>query len=174
MRPVRRKRREEELSDEVLCAEYEAVYRYALSLCRSEADAQDVTQETFLKAMRAKDTFAGDSSLYTWLCAIAKNVWSNRRKKLGRETPLVRDGETAAGDVEQAAERHDASMAVFRAMHELDEPYREVFSLRALGELSFQEIGGLFGKTDGWARVTYHRARRAIQERLRKDDGDDG
>lgn len=168
-----RKKRPPEISEKALCAEYEAVYRYALTLCRSEADAQDVTQETFLKAMRARDTFAGDSSLYTWLCAIAKNVWANRCKKLGREAPLGRDGASPAGDVEQAAERHDASMAVFRAMHALDEPYREVFSLRALGELSFREIGGLFGKTDGWARVTYHRARRAIQERLRKDDGND-
>ena len=60
-----RKRREPELSEKALCAEYEAVYRYALTLCRDEAEAQDVTQETFLKAMRARGSFAGESSLYT-------------------------------------------------------------------------------------------------------------
>lgn len=61
------------ITETVLCAEYEAVYRYVLSLCRNEAEAQDITQETFLKAINASDKFEGNSSLYTWLCAIAKN-----------------------------------------------------------------------------------------------------
>lgn len=164
-----RKRREPEITEQALCAEYEAVYRYALGLCRSEADAQDVTQETFLKAMTAAGDFAGGSSLYTWLCAIAKNLWYNRCKKLGRELPLDWDGQTATGDVEQAAEDRDAFLAVHRVLHTLDEPYKEVFSLRAYGQLSFGEIASLFGKTEGWARVTYHRARKAILDTLRKE-----
>lgn len=60
------------ISEEVLCAEYEAVYRYALSLCQNDVEAQDITQETFLKAMKSYGKFEGNSSLYTWLCAIAK------------------------------------------------------------------------------------------------------
>ncbi len=164
-----RKKKEPELSEQALCAEYEAVYRYALALCHSETDAQDVTQETFLKAMGTRRSFAGQSSLYTWLCAIARNIWYNRRKKLGRETPLDWDPAPEAAGPEQAAEDRDLFMAVHRALHRLDEPYREVFSLRAYGELSFGEIAALFGKTEGWARVTYHRARKTILEALRKE-----
>ena len=143
-----RKRREPEITEQALCAEYEAVYRYALGLCRGEADAQDVAQETFLRAMRASNGFAGQSSLYTWLCAIARNVWRNRCKKLGRETALDWDAAPESAGPERAAEDRDMFMAVHRALHALDEPYREVFSLRAYGELSFAEIAGLFGKTD--------------------------
>ena len=164
-----RKRREPEISEQALCAEYEAVYRYALALCRGEADAQDITQETFLKAMSASGDFAGRSSLYTWLCAIAKNLWRNRCKKLGRETPLDWDASPGEGSVEQAAETRDVFLAVHRVLHTLDEPYKEVFSLRAFGQLSFGEIASLFGKTENWARVTYHRARKAITETLRKE-----
>ncbi len=164
-----RKKRPPELSEKALCAEYEAVYRYALTLCRSEADAQDVTQETFLKAMKARGSFAGQSSLYTWLCAIAKNLWYNRCKKLGRETELAWDPSPETSGVEQTVEDRDMSMAVHRALHGLDEPYKEVFSLRAFGELSFAEIGELFGRTEGWARVTFYRAKTAITETLRKE-----
>ncbi len=67
------------LTEAVLCAEYEAVYHYVLSLCRDETEAQDITQETFLKAVNAGDHFHGSSSLYTWLCAIAKNLWINEK-----------------------------------------------------------------------------------------------
>lgn len=161
--------RKPEISERALCAEYEAVYHYALTLCRDEAEAQDITQETFLKAMNARGSFAGQSSLYTWLCAIAKNLWRNRCKKRERELPLDWDAAPAGDGVEQAAEERDLFMAVHRALHALDEPYREVFSLRACGELSFGEIAVLFGKTEGWARVTYHRARKTILETLRKD-----
>ena len=164
-----RRKRPPELSEKALCAEYEAVYRYALTLCRDEAEAQDVTQETFLKAMKARGSFAGESSLYTWLCAIAKNLWLNRCKKRGREAPLEWDPSPETSGVEQAVEDRDMSMAVHRALHSLDEPYKEVFSLRAFGELAFAEIGELFGKTEGWARVTYHRAKKTILETLRKE-----
>ena len=78
----------DKITDEVLCAEYSAVYRYVLSLCRDESLASDITQETFLKAMSAKKGFEGQSSLYTWLCSIAKRLWLNKVKKQGRE---VRD-----------------------------------------------------------------------------------
>ncbi len=166
-----KKRREPDISEAVLCAEYEAVYRYALGLCRSEADAQDVTQETFERAMRAGGSFAGDSSLYTWLCAIAKNLWLNRCKKLGREVPLDWDAAPPGESAETAAEVRDEAMAVHRALHGLPEPYKEVFSLRVFSELSFGEVAGLFGKTESWARVTYHRARKMLRERLGKETG---
>lgn len=71
---MRKKNTEQQISEEVLSAEYEAVYRFVLSLCRNVTEAQDITQETFLKAMKSYDKFAGNSSLYTWLCSIAKKL----------------------------------------------------------------------------------------------------
>ena len=158
-----------EISQEVLCAEYEALYQYALSLCRNETEAEDLTQETFLKAMRASESFKGSSSLYTWLCAIAKNFWINRCKKQAREvisdTALESQPDSAAR-IEETVAQKELAMQVHQILHELAEPYKEVFSLRTFGELPFKDIAQLFGKTESWARVTYYRARKMIGEKM--------
>ena len=161
----------EGISEEVLCAEYEAVYRYVLSLCRNEAEAQDITQETFLKAMRSSGKFEWGSSLYTWLCAIAKNLWFNNCKKYNREmfpTNIEYVEQNAQVSMEQNVFEKDTTMQIHRILHSLPEPYKEVFSLRMFGQLSFSEIASLFSKTESWARVTYHRARKMISEKMRK------
>lgn len=163
----------EKLSEEALCAEYEAVYRYLLALCRKESEAQDITQETFLKALKA-ESFSGNSSLYTWLCAIGKNIWRNRCKRLGREVSPEGWEQTLpdrSTPMEQRVIEQEASFQIHRILHELQEPYKEVFSLRAFGQLSFGEIAKLFAKTESWARVTYHRARKMILETMRKEGG---
>ena len=71
-------------------------------------------------------------------------------------------------DVEEAWVEEDSAFRVHQVLHQLEEPYKEVFQLRVFGELSFQKIGRVFGKTESWARVTYHRARLKIQERMEK------
>ena len=68
--------------------------------------------------------------------------------------------------MEQTAEDRDTSFRIHMALHALEEPYREVFELRVFGELSFREIGMIFGKTENWARVTYHRSKIKLQERM--------
>lgn len=159
------------ITEDVLCAEYTAVFHYVLSLCKNESEAQDITQEAFLKALKASDKYAGESSLYTWLCAIAKNLWLNRCKKYKHEA--MPDNENALKyDNSQLIEENlidrDMSMHIHTILHSLDEPYKEVFSLRVFGQLPFADIARLFGKTDSWARVTYHRARKLIVDKLRK------
>lgn len=169
---MRKKKSAQMISNEVLCAEYEAVYRYSFSLCRNEAEAQDITQETFLKAMKAAESFEGNSSLYTWLCAIAKNLWFNRCKKQSREV-LPKNIDDMQPDnempIEQRVVEKETAMHIHKMLHDLNEPYKEVFSLRVFGQLSFAEIASLFSKTESWARVTYHRARKMISEKMRKD-----
>ena len=64
----------------------------------------------------------------------------------------------------------DFSFRIHLALHDLEEPYREIFELRVFGELSFREIGAIFARTENWARVTYHRARLKLQERMRTDE----
>lgn len=169
---MQNKKRKQEISDEILCAEYEAVFHYVLSLCRNTTQAQDITQETFLKAMKSSDKFAGDSSLYTWLCAIAKNQWINSCKKQQRETlsddvSMLSEGESKS--VEQQVADRDSAFRIHILLHRLPEPYKEVFSLRVFGQLPFADIASLFSKTESWARVTYYRARKMIVEQMEGD-----
>ena len=168
---MRKKNTEKGISEEVLCAEYEAVYRYALTLCRNDIETQDITQETFFKAMRSAEKFEGNSSLYTWLCAIAKNLWVNNCKKYSREVlpeDMVNIELETQASIEHELFEKDTAMHVHTILHNMQEPYKEVFSLRVFGQLSYAEIAGLFSKTESWARVTYHRARKMIGEKLRK------
>lgn len=159
------------ITEEVLCAEYTSVFHYVLSLCHNENEAQDITQEAFLKALKSSDKYAGGSSLYTWLCAIAKNLWLNKCKKHKYE--VIPDNEHSLETanvplIEEFLIDKDMTMYIHTILHSLDEPYKEVFSLRVFGQLSFTNIANLFGKTDSWARVTYHRARKIIIEKVRK------
>lgn len=151
-------------------AEYEAVYRYALSLCRNETEAQDITQDTFLKAMQAKNGFRGNSSVYTWLCAIAKNIWLEKMRKESRLVSMERELPERGTSLEEKITNEDTAMQIHKFLHIIEEPYKEVFTLRVFGQLSFAKIAELFGKTESWARVTYHRARKQIIEKMRKDD----
>lgn len=169
---MKKKTENEVLSEKMLCAEYEAVYRYTLALCKNETTAEDITQDTFLKAMRAYDKFKGECSLYTWLCSIAKRELLNRIRKQSRETNIDEnfDIPDEKGDsLENLIQKKDTAMYIHSVLHKMDEPYKEVFSLRVFGELSFSEIAKLFSKTESWARVTFHRARKQINEQLRKD-----
>lgn len=170
---VNKEKKSRGISEEALAAEYEAVYRYVLSLCRNDITAQDITQETFLKAVRSAVQFQGNSSLYTWLCSIAKNHWLNLCRAEGKEMPLLDpsafDADTGPSLEDRLIEK-DTAMQIHAILHKLPEPYKEVFSLRVFGQLSFQEIARLFGKTESWARVTHHRARKMIHEKMRKGD----
>lgn len=151
-------------------AEYEAVYRYVLSLCRNETEAQDITQDTFLKAMQAKNGFRGNSSVYTWLCAIAKNVWLDKMRKQNRLVPMEEEALKDGKSLEEKIVNEDTAIQVHKILHTIREPYKEVFSLRVFGQLSFAKIAEIFGKTESWARVVYYRARKQIIEKMREDD----
>lgn len=166
------KRKNKDINNETLCAEYNALFCYVLSLTKNESDAEDITQEAFLRAMNAKEKFSGNSSLYTWLCSIARNLWLTNVKKQSRNTgdEALDDMPDSSPDIEELTADHDGTMQILRALHILDEPYKEVFSLRVFGELSFKDIAELFSKTESWARVTFHRAKKKMIEILRKDE----
>ena len=148
---------------EAVYREYFAdVYQYVLALSRDEQTAEEVTQETFFKALTAIDSFRGDCQLRVWLCQIARNQYLT----LCRERKKFTDAEPEPGDsgIEEGfADREDARR-LHILLHALPEPYKEVFSLRTFGELPFSQIGELFGKTESWARVTYFRARQKLKE----------
>ncbi len=153
--------------DRIYREQFEPVYRYALALTRSAQAAEELTQATFFKALQAIDGFRGDSSLKSWLCAIAKNLWLSERRR-AEPLPLEELPEAAertGGPEVRALEKGDA-LRVHRALHALPEPYKEVFTLRVFGQLGFREIGELFGKTENWACVVYHRARGKLRAEM--------
>lgn len=153
------------------------VYKYILSISGDPLTAEEITQETFFKALKSIDEFRGDSDIRTWLCRIARNLYHDHKKKQSRQVELPDNYEELAiessgGQHKSIEDRYIEGVEVrkiHRILHTLREPYKEVFSLRALGELSFSDIGDLFGKTDSWARVTYHRARLMIMEEMKDE-----
>ncbi|HIZ66435.1 MAG TPA: RNA polymerase sigma factor [Candidatus Blautia pullicola] len=144
---------------------YLQVYSYVMTIIKNQSHAEEITQNTFFKAMTAKKQFKGDSSEFTWLCGIAKHLAIDKCRKNTKFTELDESISTAT-DIEKAAEDKETALQIHLILHELQEPYKEVFQLRVFGELSFSQIGLIFGKTENWARVTYHRARLKIQERM--------
>ncbi|MGN1422274.1 MAG: RNA polymerase sigma factor [Oscillospiraceae bacterium] len=149
------------------------VYRFALRLCHNEALAQDIVQDTMLKAVRAIDKFDGKCSLKTYLCTIARNLYFNHLKRAdNRNLPLDEAEEQPAKvSVEQQTLDRLTAQQIHRALHALDEPYKEVFTLRVFAELKYGDIGALFGKTDSWARVIFFRAKEKIIAIIEKEDG---
>ena len=63
-------------------------------------------------------------------------------------------------------EQREGALSLYQKLHALPEPYREVFMWRVFADLSYKQIGDIFSKTDNWACVTYHRARKMIKNRL--------
>ena len=143
------------------------VYRYALSLCRNESVAEEITQETFFKALAKLDSFDGRCKVSVWLCQIAKNTYiSMCRRNKHLENNSHTELTPSNGNIEEIIFDKETAFAIHKVLHTLEEPYKEVFSLRTFGELSFKQIAELFEKTEAWARVTYHRARLKIKEEL--------
>ena len=141
------------------------VYRYLFSLVRDPDLAEELTQETFCQAIRSIDRYDGSCRITTWLCAIAKNVLRTHRRK-HPPTEDIDELPLQAPSAETEALGADARLALLRRLHALPEPYRELVYLRALGNLSFREIGELLGRSENWARVTFYRAK----EKLGKDE----
>ena len=152
--------------DQVYTAYYQVVFRYSLALTHDRDTAEEVTQQAFFQALKKIDRFRGECALESWLCRIAKNVYLSMLRK-NRQISAEPEGMPAVDDTVQTAwEDAETADRLFTLLHQLPEPYKEVFWLRTFGERSFGEIAALFGKTESWARVTYHRAKGKLQKGL--------
>ena len=154
-----------ETFEQIYRAYFTDVYRYCLKLCGNADEAEELTGETFFKAMQKLDSYRGACELRVWLCSIAKNRYLSEQRKQ-RPEPISDALESPADSPEELAVRSDEAERVSEAVHRLDEPYKEVFLLRVYGEMPFESIGKLFGKTANWACVTFHRAKARIKTEL--------
>ena len=153
--------------EQVYKEHFSGVYGYVLSLCRNEAIAEDVTQETFFKAMQSIGQYNGSCKLFVWLCQIAKNTYFTLSRKQKRYTQEhLCEAPNLEFDIENDFLDKDVAKRLHFLLHNLNEPYKEVFTLRVFGELPFSHIGELFGKTDSWARLVFHRAKKMLKEGL--------
>lgn len=149
------------------------VFRYAYHLLGHREDADDVKQETFLKAHRAIGGFRSDSSLQTWLLKICGNLcrdriksWENRKviydSRVKRDCP----DEEGAQDPVAALERSQTKETILRALQGMPAGQREVVVLHDVEELNYEEIAAILGCSSASAKLRVFRARRALKERV--------
>ena len=142
-------------------------YSYAVTLTKNPEQAEEITQHAFVKAVSSKSKYNGQSSELTWLCSIAKNLYYDEIRRNQKLTGIEDVNRMLSiDDLEKNVTDADTAFRIHLVLHNLEEPYKEVFQLRVFGELSFAQIASIFKKTESWARVTYHRARLKIQERM--------
>ncbi|MGE7921523.1 RNA polymerase sigma factor [Viridibacillus sp. NPDC093762] len=147
---------------------FREVYSFVLLLSRNEKIAEEITQETFFKALKNIDKFNGKCKLNVWLCQIAKNTYFTYLDKQKRfDTDEI--PEENQNSIEEMILNKEETFRIHKVLRCLEEPYKEVFTLRVFGELSFKQISELFERTESWARVTFHRAKRKIQDLLREE-----
>ena len=157
------------------------VYGFLLTRVRDSDTAEELTQETFYRAVKQIKTFKGDSSVSTWLCGIARNVWleyvKGQKKRQDMDSLAgITDGDGrfgAKGSCGSAEEAHMAeweNMQILKALHRLKEPVRETLYLRLIGNLTFKQIGEIMGRSEIWARVTFYRGKEIIMKEVKRDE----
>lgn len=152
--------------DKIYAEYFSEIYKFTLILCKNTELAEEITQETFFKALKNIDKFGGKSKISTWLCEIAKNTYFDHVKKNNKNADLSIEIIPSDENIEEQFSDKETALEIYKILHKLKEPYKEVFWLKTFAELSFSQIGALFEKNENWARVTYYRAKIKIKEAL--------
>ncbi|MEA4987413.1 MAG: sigma-70 family RNA polymerase sigma factor [Anaerovorax sp.] len=155
------------LDTEDIYQEYaEIVFKFLLSLCNDVNTAEELTQETFYRAMKSANRYNGTCKISTWLCQIAKHVWYQEIDKRKRKQTSVLDDNIVSNQLSPEDEfcRTEEKMELIKAVHVLEETAKEVVLLRITGAFSFKEIGEVFNKNENWARVTFYRSKQKIMK----------
>lgn len=142
---------------------YPIVYKFTLSLCRDASLAEEITQDAFVKALEHFEQFEGKCRIYVWLCQIAKNTYYSYLRKQKHLLPENRVPVQWTDSPEDLLFDKETAARLSVLLDRLPQPYREVFSLRVFSDLSFSQIGSIYGKTDNWARLIYYRAKKRIR-----------
>ena len=146
---------------------FQTVYKYLFCLTRNSDISEELTQETFYRAVKKIHTFKGDCKISVWLCQIAKNLWYDECRKNRKNLKTSEDTflEIQDSDItEEKVIHNEEKMALYKKLQKLDEKTREVIYLRITGELTFKEIGTILNQTENWARVTFYRGKQKLKE----------
>jgi len=141
------------------------VFHFLYIRCGDSVLAEDLMQETFLKALEALDSYDGSCKVSTWLCQIAKHLLYQYWEKNKRVQVEVLDEALEASDnTEQRVFARIELADVWDKVQKFSPDMRKVVELRALGDLSYKRIGEMLGKSENWARVTFYRAKIALMK----------
>lgn len=155
--------------EEIYRKYFNDVYRYLRRLSGNEALAQDLTSETFFKAMNALHTLKDATTVRVWLCQIAKNEYLSWYRKQKHIDPSEIDFTLIPAsdmNIEKQCLDKSEQERLREIVHDLGEPAREVVLWRIYGGLSFKEIGVIFHRSENWACVVYHRSLASIKKKL--------
>ena len=146
---------------------FETVNKYLFCLTHNNDISEELTQETFCKAVQKIHTYKGECKMSVWLCQIAKNLWYDQCRKNKKilkteESELLEVQDLTS--LEEQIISNDEKITLYKKMQSLDEKTREVMYLRITGELTFKEIGVILNKTENWARVTFYRGKNKLKE----------
>jgi len=156
--------------EQIYLDHFRPVCKYVYALCRDAHLAEEITQQTFYKAMENLHRFDGKCKLDVWLCQIAKNTYYSYLKKQKRHVPEAEAAPLEEISLEERFLDRETAQRLYQLLHLLEEPYKEVFTLRVFAQLPFSQIGQLFGKTDSWARLVYHRAKISLRRDLYENE----
>ncbi|MBI2805243.1 MAG: RNA polymerase sigma factor [Planctomycetes bacterium] len=153
---------------EVVEAHWTAVYRLLYSLTGDPHDTDDLTQETFLRALKRFETFKKGTNLRAWLLRIGTNAFFDvkRKQQTLKIGPLTEDVKSEEKSAETLLDLAEQGKLVRRAVQDLTELTRLVFHLRVTEELSFKEVAEIAGVTEVAARQHMHQARAKLLKRL--------
>lgn len=147
------------------------VYKYLMCLCHDPTLAEDLAADTFEAALRGIHKFRGEAQLPVWLCAIAKRKYYMHLRRHGKvqQVPIEDAPLVSPQDIEREyAERLD-KLDFYRALQALPPETREVFYLRLSGDMTFEEIGSVLGRSGSWARGVFYRGKEKLKRRLSED-----
>jgi RNA polymerase sigma-70 factor (ECF subfamily) len=153
------------------------VYRFARSLTRDEADAEDVVQETYLRAFRSWKTFQVGTDVRRWLFTIARNVFLRSRERGQREVTLDDDGAEAVDaavahdtwvrkGLDPLLDRADLGPAIREALDRIPETYRSAVVLVDVEDQSYEDAAEVLGVPVGTVRSRLFRGRKLLQQEL--------
>lgn len=152
---------------EIIYDEYfQDVYKFILSLSRNSAIAEDIVQDTFVKALTNANQLKDNTKTKSWLFQIAKNTYLTYISKNVKNISIDEIEIASSNNEETDFLNKDIVKKVRKLLHKMKEPYKEVFYLRVFANLSFKEISEIFEKKETWARQVFHRSKIIIKEGL--------
>lgn len=159
--------------EEIYRKHFHDVFLYVRKLSGDEHIAEEITSDTFLKAMKSIQSFRGDCDIRVWLCQIAKNCFLSyvkKHKNISLEDIPTQDLVDSKNNIDEDTIVKDQAMRIKAILHSINDPYREVFMWRVFAELSFKQIGQIFHKSENWACVVYHRCKAMIRKKLEEQE----
>ena len=158
--------------EEVYKEYFQTVKKYLFCLTHDNDIAEELTQETFYRAVKKINTFHEQCKISVWLCQIAKNLWYDYLRKM-KKSQQINETEFLSLEmletVEDSIITSENKINLYKKIQLLDHETREIIYLRIAGDLTFKEIGNILDKNENWVRVKFYRGKQKLKEVLKNE-----